>query len=143
MTSFSAAADAKKHVQYVDQLLTLLENVGITLNLKQYFFFYKRDIVCVWLSTMRRSTSLKILHGSGVMEVPRRKVTDALLLGCRKSIQTLHSFGNLDRSLTNPLRKNAEQTWKQPFPCKTHAFDYIRNTLAKPPVLELPIPDRL
>ena len=134
---FSNSVD--EHIDHIDQVLTLLENAGMSIRLKKSFFMHKEiEYLGHIITPGELKVAQKTITAIQGMEPPRTKTEVKSFLGmCNVYRRFVKDFATISAPLNALVRKNAPDEFDLREE-QLAAFKTLKEKLQSPSVLALP-----
>ena len=135
---FSRSTD--EHLQHVDEILTVLRGVGITLKLTKCSFFQpKVDYLGHVITPGKLSVATENTKSFEHAQFPRNTTQLRSFLGAANVYRRfVTGYSGIARPLNAMLRKDTEPDWDSPTNDELEAFETLKQKLVTPPILGLP-----
>ena len=142
--------DYEEHHEHLGHILSLLQEAGIKLKLKKYFFL--RDEVEYLgfrirpgtLSAYPDAKAIGAVHESTFPKHP--KAMKSFLGACNVYRRFIKAFSKTSTPLTDMLKKDSGTEWGEdlePTKEQRYAYETLKEALVSPPILALPVRGRL
>ena len=136
--------DTKEHIAYVDQVLTLLRQAGVSLKLKKCEFFQpKVDYLCHVINPGKLAVATENTKAFEQAKFPRNTTQVRSFLGAANVYRRfIKNFSGIAKPLNAMLEKDARPKWDDPRPEAVEAFEKLKRKLISPQILALLKKDR-
>lgn len=131
-------------IKHVDEVLTVLENAGVSLKIRKCQLFRKsvdylgHVLLSGRIAIVKDSTSA-IDDANLPLDIAHRP---SFLGTCNVYHRFIRGFRQMAETLNLWLRKDVKPTWSDPPKEQFHAFQALKQTLLEPPVLALPVSNK-
>jgi len=128
------------HIKHVDEVLTLLEEAGISLKLRKFEFFqrqvkYLGQVFLPNKLTIAKDATKGIHDATFPQDITQLR---SYLGACNVYRRFIQKFATIAHPLNEMLRKDAQPDFDNSAEDQVRAFETLKCRLMEPPVLELP-----